>query len=88
MAAVGSRMSATIIRVAKALGLLSVLEVLLIERRGYRAALVASVATAAVASRTFFGYPKHSPQGALVAAWLIMFQLLPDVRRTFFSETK
>jgi hypothetical protein len=88
MAAVGSRMSATIIRVAKALSLLSVLEVLLIERRGYRAALVASVATAAVASRMFFGYPKHSPQGAFVAAWLIMFQLLPDVRRPFFSETK
>ena len=87
---IGVRIPAIVFRVGVALEVVAVLGVLLGKRWGYIAALVATLATAAVASWTFFGYPKHSPQGAFIAAWIfcLAFQILPGVRGQFFSETK
>ena len=86
----GVRIPAIVIRVAVALNAVAVLGVFLSKPWGYAAALIATVTTAAVASWLFFGYPKHSPQGAFIVLWLICFtfQLLPGVRSQFFSETK
>ena len=87
---VGVRIPAVVIQVGAALNLVAVLGVLLRKQWGYIVALVATLVTSAVASWTFFGYPKHTPQGSFMAAWLICltFQLLPGVRSEFISETK
>ncbi len=87
---VGARIPAIVIRGAVALYVLSILGVLFRRPWGYAAALAAAFTTSAVASWTFFGYPKHSPEGAFIAAWIVCFtyQLLPGVRGQFFSEKK
>jgi O-antigen/teichoic acid export membrane protein len=87
---IGVRIPRVVFQVGVALEIGAVLGVLLGKRWGYIAALVATLATAAVASWTFFGYPKHSPQGAFIAAWIfcLAFQILAGVRDQSFSETK
>jgi hypothetical protein len=87
---VGVRIPAIVMQVGAALNLVAVLGVLLSKQWGYIAALVATLATSAFASWTFFGYPKHTPQASFIAAWLICLtlQVLPGVRSQFISETK
>jgi hypothetical protein len=87
---VGARIPATVFQVGAALDLVAVFGVLLRKRWGYVVALVVTIATSALASWTFFGYPKHTPQASFIAAWLICltFQVLPGVKSQFISETK
>jgi hypothetical protein len=86
----GEQIPAIVIQVSAALNLVALLGVLLRKQWGYVVALVATLVTSAVASWTFYGYPKHTPQASFIAAWLICLtlQVLPGVRSLFISETK
>ena len=86
---VGARIPANLIWAGMVLNLVSAMGVLLRRKWGFALALIVTAATLAVASWTFFGYPKHSPQGGFIAIWLICLTFqLSSVRNQFFSETK